>query len=777
VDQVKGLQFPVVVLYRMVEDEALLEANKVLAKPEHSYVASSSTAHRPAAGVGNPKFGPPLNRLFTAVTRAQQQIIIIQPPKHQFSHLITACKSVELSTDEFKLELDKQSYSEEKWLELAKKLISKNELELARTIYVNHLQKPADEFEAYIRATKTPPTLSVLESSVASTSSPVAPQPIAASSSSSVDAERSTSARAEGLFAPPKITSGSIHSQRRRGGRRQQDRHASASAQQRTTQSAIADAPPVSAVPAEETFSGLRFLQQRPMENFLNSLTESTNPGVYLSTQISCGAMDAQKIRKLFFYYPKSKNLITLEHLCKIGVQSHTSLLSQLCSPYNEEMHEVLKIILEQKNGLLIKFALRLKDFLVPYDGYKPEYDVVSLETLESFFPGSSIDIRELYFLNTSQTGIDILTRMAEPMGYTLDDLCLRLKNFFYAHLEPDFKIPVPLIPCNKARLRTYEQLALDLHRNEKRSWASIIARYNIDDISRNIVRLMVQGNCLGIDLCGRNTFSHLSVFFGDLINDNSTSKVFGPNALLMVEEILSTLKKNPTWTLIEEKRYIWDKLNAPELDPTSNLAGILRIIYDCFKVEHQLLNRLYCLNVRLWDGIIAQFGEVFANPMRLKTILEQMSVNDGFAKMAWNHLVNTGLSSPNNLSSSLGQFFDLCRQDAISFNLKMPRLFLDIMKWFEENPSSELTAQYDFITQCLRAMADEPFSLLAGYLRFAHDALGKQLIPERTKQRQPVASPLQITTTQAQGSAVASSSVQVDTVTVEESVSMSMSK
>ena len=202
----------------------------------------------------------------------------------------------------------------------------------------------------------------------------------------------------------------------------------------------------------------------------------------------------------------------------------------------------------------------------------------------------------------------------------------------------------------------------------------------------------------------------------------------------------------NPNWTLIEEKQYIWDRLNSAELDPARNLAGILRIVYDCFKVEHQLLNKLYCLNVRLWDGIIAQFGGVFANPMRLKTILEQMSVNDGFAKMAWDHLVNTGLPSPNNVSSSLSQFFNLCRKDAISFNLKMPRLYLDIMKWFEENPSSELTVQFAFITQCLQSMADEPFTLLAGYLRFAHDVLAKQLLQERINQRQSAASPLPVT-------------------------------
>ena len=347
------------------------------------------------------------------------------------------------------------------------------------------------------------------------------------------------------IVCHPKTTQSSTHSQRRRRGRKLQDSTASTSAQQSATQSAHADAPPVSPVPAEETFSGLRFLQQRPMENFLNSLTQSTNPGVYLSKQISCGAMDAQKIRKLFFYYPKSKNLITLEHLCKIGVQSHTSLLSQLCSPYNEEMHEVLKIILEQKNGLLIKFALRLKDFLVPYDGYKLEYDVVSSETLESFFPGSSIDIRELYFLNTSQTGIYILTRLAAQMNDNLDGLCVRLKNFFNTHLEPDFKVPVPLIPGDKARLRAYEQLAFNLIVMKKGRGQVLLHDITRMISQEHILRLIVQGNCLGVDLCSRNTFSHLSVFFGDLINNHSTRQIFSSNALLMVKEILFILKIN----------------------------------------------------------------------------------------------------------------------------------------------------------------------------------------------------------------------------------------
>ncbi|CAM3040475.1 hypothetical protein LEWO105114_13120 [Legionella worsleiensis] len=802
------MQFPVVVLYRMVEDEALLEANKVLAKPEHSYVASSSTAHRPAAGVGNPKFGPPLNRLFTAVTRAQQQIIIIQPPKHQFSHLITACKSVELSTDEFKLELDKQSYSEEKWLELAKKLISKNELELARTIYVNHLQKPADEFEAYIRATKTPPTLSVLESSVASTSSPMASQPTAASSSSSVDAERSTSVHTLGLFAHQKTTQSSAHSQRRRKGRGQQENitlppktdHAPAGAasvipselRKKSTAETSLDSKPstdntstkrtkrgikklkqapkvfdqpkhtptkyssrspasrtkvMSSNTEDEFFKGMKFLNAPPMEELFEKLKQSTSPGLDLSLLLSCGALDIKKLRELFFYHPESKALITVAQLCSVGEQPHLSLLSQLCSPYSESNHVALFYLFDQEIDTFKTFAAGVKYFLLSFEQSFAEESQEINQTYMAFFQKKSAELRELYFLHTTETGQIILAKLAKEIEWDLELFNAKLAHVFRMNLEPNFPVPLQSMK-DTSKLPDHELLAMELNQTDEESWKIIVSRHPGDDISRAIVRLIAQANFIGEDLWRNAVFQNVPQFFVNMSVSPNIKSILTEQEQKIAEEISSVLNSSPYLTLIEHKKYLEAVLNDSTIDRTSILTGIIRVIRKHLIREHNLVNELYTKNMRFWRQVTDKYSDLFPNSGRVLAILDQLSVQDALAMNAWESLINSKVIDQNDVWFLLWNFFGSCKSQQNPLEAAHSTLINNIFTWLVNNKGKSLKTYFDYITQCLQSTNLHQFSSLAGYLRLAQDFLAKELLQQRLKSRMPDTPPVALPST-----------------------------
>ncbi|CAM2881383.1 hypothetical protein [Legionella worsleiensis] len=749
VDQVKGLQFPVVVLYRMAEDEALREANKLLAQPERSYVASSSTAHRPAAGVGNPKFGPPLNRFFTAVTRAQQQIIVIQPFQHQYSHIIDAIKSSEGCSDDFKIELTKQSYSEDNWLQLVQKLIHKKELALAQTIYVHHLKKTAPEFKEFVRAITTPPSV-VVTPSVTMVS---AHQQAASSSSSSSDA---ASVSTTGMFSAKKSFEKTSQPTRRRGGRRaQQDSSSSLSAQKSRVPELLAGSSAIKSDSIPDALKRQHFLEKKPMKALFNHLNNCDYPGVFLSKQISCGALDPRKISRLFFFHPNARLLITVDQLCHTGGKPYESLLSQLCLPYSTARHGLLNSLCDPNFEIVKKLAERVNYFLDVNPAFSSEYCPESSE----LGYGVVTEIRELYFLNTTVTGSEILNKLAQQMNSTPAQLCKKLQNFFFDHLEPDF---INSSYLDYGKTPPYTKLALELHQSDESSWNQVIAKYSMDATARKIVRLMVQGNRIGSFLCTRDIFAHLTEFFGELLGDYTILDIFSENTKQLTKHILSILNDNPHWTVIDEKRYILKHLISYELDPASNLAGILRVVSVYLGIEHQLINELFKVNLRFWDIKIREFGDKLPNKKRLETILRPMINNDTLAKKALEYIYQSDMYSEQNRAICLYQFFFICKEECRKNNLICSIMINDILDWFEKNPSIDVLTCYNQITEFWNALTNRPYDLFVAYLRVAHDLLATELVQQRIKQRQLTVSAVQ-TQVAFSESALAASSVQED--------------
>ncbi|RUR17280.1 hypothetical protein ELY21_11205 [Legionella sp. km535] len=752
VDQVKGLQFPVVVLYRMAEDEALIEANKLLAHPERSYVASSSTAHRPAAGVGNPKFGPPLNRFFTAVTRAQQQIIVIQPSQHQYSYIIDAIRSTERFGDDFKIELTKQSYSEDNWLQLVQKLIHKKELSLAQTIYVKHLKKTTAEFKEFLQITTAPPSVVATSSvTISPVSTVIAPQQATYSSSSSTDA---ASVSAAGIFSAKTSSENTSRYHKRRGGRRaQQASSSNASSTMLSTKSALATAKTAAlksrtsgvadtskarlSASGDDSLVGMQFLAKPPMEELLSNVLANPNPGLYLSTLLSCGAIDSHKLRELFFYYPQSKEVIDVCQLCLTVSEKepHTSLLSQLCSPYNESRHVALFFLFENEHELFNSFASGYKCFLLSYQeshiGESPE----ATNKYLAFFQKKSQELRELQFLQTTETGKQILLKLARKMEWTAETLATKMHHAFRMNLEANF--PVPLQNQQKLlKILDHDVLAFDLNRENEESWGTIVTRYPTDDISRAVVRLMVQANIVGEDIwCNMNCVS-LSTFFQNLFYVPALQKILSDKDKEIAKRVIMVMNAAPQWTAIEQKTYICGELNGSDLDRTSTFSGILRTVRKHLAREHSLINQLYKSNKIFWGNTVKKLSNLFPNQQRVDAILNRLSANDSVAEEAFKSVKILDFSSIEHRAFILWNFFVTCKNLQDKEELGHSSLLENIISWLRENQCKSLKEYFAYITTCLNSDNLRPLSLLAAYLRLAQDILAKESLRELEMQR-----------------------------------------
>ncbi|MBL7479847.1 UvrD-helicase domain-containing protein [Legionella bononiensis] len=761
VDQVKGLQFPVVVLYRMAEDKALEDANKLLGNPEHSYLGSSSTTNRPAEGVGNPKFGPPLNRFFTAATRAQQQIIVIQPPQHKFSHVINAMRSVEQSNEEFKIELNKQSYSEEKWLDLVKKLIRKNEIPLAKKIYIQHLKKAPIEFKEFLKEMTSPYSTSNPKSVVKNKSTLNTQQHAASSSFSSNDFSTVASVSTLGIFSD-RMTHKEISAfKKKRRGRHQSIISSGTSNssrapkplsliaqgtdkrnQQDNKHPEIKKSIPLQQQNLSKLPVGRRYTLGTSMDEYLKGIQNSSNPGLHLSIELSNGTLDTQKLNILFLNVPELTELITVDQLCQVGEQAHTSLLSQLCSPYIESRHTLLNFLFEKDPELIQIFAGGLQCYLLSFQEIQEGLTNETSAALLDIFQKKSVDFRDIQYLNTTGTGKKILLKLANELNWSTERLQKELQSISNNQPEPNFSVPFQRQHI-MTTIQQYHLFASQLNELNEASWPQIIARNNTDDISRKIVRLMIQGNCIGAELWNSASSVCLLDFFNHVCRESAVREKLSENEIELAMRVITNLESNPGWSIIEQLNYIDLELCAPDLDSTCIFSGILRTVRTHLILENRLLNKLYTLNIKFWGNTVGQFKDVLVNPHRTQAILDRLSVNDAVAIKAWNSL--NEMEFKNNPSMCSLQFFITCKNAMSPAEYEKCTLLQDIIVWLEADKPWELETYFNYITQCLKSGELGRFSLLAGYLRFAHDYLAKQLLQERLNQRQVITHPEQV--------------------------------
>lgn len=750
VDQIKGLQFPVVVLYRMAEDKALEDANKLLQRPEYSYIGSSSSTNRPAEGVGNPKFGPPINRFFTAATRAQQQIIVIQPQQHKFNQVINAIKSIEQSNEEFKIELNKQSYTEEKWLDFVKKLIRKNDIPLAKKIFIQHLKKTPDEFKELLTDSTKPNVISLPKSVVT-------PEQTAASNSYTAPSEAIAGSIIStiGLFAPASTRKRTNQQRKKNAPRHQQNSNRVMAKQIKGTTTALSvtrsakssnkskKTPPpqiqkpvpqhnIAKAPADKIET--QNYSMAKVAKVASRIKCSPNPGLHLSDELSKGSMDIHEMNCLFIYFPELNKLITLDQLCKPVDGNHTSLLSQLCSPYDVSRQTFLHLFFETNPELLNVLTDCLTGYFLSLKRNQAEHVSELTSTLWNFIKEKTVDCLDLRYLNTTEPGKKLFLELANKLDWSTERLQQELENAADKELEPNF--PAPFQRQNiDSTAHKLDLFAAQLNELNEASWSKIISINKTDDTLRKIVRLMIQGNRIGAELWKSVPFISLLDFFNYAYSESKTHLYIDENDSELITRIITTFDSNPDWNIIEQLNYIDLELCSPDLNLTSNFAGILRIVRNHLLLENRLLNKLYVQNIKFWDNTVKQFGEAFTNTHRVNHILDQLASQDAIAIKAWQSLQISDEEFKNNSSVYSLQFFTACKNEMPPDEFNKCSLLQEILFHLSGNEPWDLKASFDYISKWLQSTRLERFGLLAGFLRFSHHYLSNQLLQEKMAQ------------------------------------------
>ncbi|MCL9684414.1 DNA/RNA helicase domain-containing protein [Legionella maioricensis] len=137
-EQIKGLEYKTVVAFRLFDKEEFKQAN-VLLKNKVSEGSLVAPKHRAKQGHRDISFGPLFNRVFTAFTRAQNHLIIVQDLK-QLTHLSNLLQKTAIK-QETTVFTDLASDTQIDWLKEADKQRQYGNEEIARKIETEKLQE------------------------------------------------------------------------------------------------------------------------------------------------------------------------------------------------------------------------------------------------------------------------------------------------------------------------------------------------------------------------------------------------------------------------------------------------------------------------------------------------------------------------------------------------------------------------------------------------------------------------------------------------------------
>lgn len=143
-DQIKGLQYPHIMLYNILNHPMFEQANKKV--PDEL----KAITHRAKNMEAEHEYGPVFNGLYTAITRAQNTLYIYQEPKDHklnniLSHLQSALPQVAPVVSELKEEKKPEPIDEEsllsQWKREANKQKNEGNIEIAKDIENRYLSK------------------------------------------------------------------------------------------------------------------------------------------------------------------------------------------------------------------------------------------------------------------------------------------------------------------------------------------------------------------------------------------------------------------------------------------------------------------------------------------------------------------------------------------------------------------------------------------------------------------------------------------------------------
>ncbi|KTC85109.1 hypothetical protein [Legionella brunensis] len=144
-DKIKGLEYPITIIYKPLEHELFIEANTILTQNIKSL---GKTIHRAKEGIGNVKFGPLFNQLFVMLTRTQDMTVIYQENHRGLETLINRLylKVIPNSSNQ---PLAYEMATTMNWQDEAKKQYQNGNIEQAKQIFIEKLGKQEADFVSF----------------------------------------------------------------------------------------------------------------------------------------------------------------------------------------------------------------------------------------------------------------------------------------------------------------------------------------------------------------------------------------------------------------------------------------------------------------------------------------------------------------------------------------------------------------------------------------------------------------------------------------------------
>ncbi|KTC69425.1 hypothetical protein Lbir_2164 [Legionella birminghamensis] len=158
-EQIKGLEYKKVLLYRMLDDELCYEANKKINGLSDEEL--NCLTNRAKEGCEEDQFGPPFNKFFTSCTRSTADLYIDQPEKHATRNLTRffkkGIKAAELPVQNKAPKTEAERLAD--WTEEARRQYEEGNIDISKNIYEQCLKNkiPQADFESFLIAQKLVP--------------------------------------------------------------------------------------------------------------------------------------------------------------------------------------------------------------------------------------------------------------------------------------------------------------------------------------------------------------------------------------------------------------------------------------------------------------------------------------------------------------------------------------------------------------------------------------------------------------------------------------------
>ncbi len=144
-ETIKGLEFPVVVAYKLYDPELFREAGKRLKER----VDKKQPQHQPKDGCGDERFAPSLSQIFTAYTRAQCVLVVSEDNNKTNEILLHPLRGLADSVEPSEACLQHETFAQD-WNQLVIEVLEMDNKPLALTLYISKLGGTEATFNAWV---------------------------------------------------------------------------------------------------------------------------------------------------------------------------------------------------------------------------------------------------------------------------------------------------------------------------------------------------------------------------------------------------------------------------------------------------------------------------------------------------------------------------------------------------------------------------------------------------------------------------------------------------